>query len=84
MPAPIATICGEAHSLPESLDVSLLTHFTGSFYRTSDGLRIENVSQDLGVDSGGLPLPAALPLFATGLGALGLLGWRRKRKALAA
>jgi hypothetical protein len=30
------------------------------------------------------PLPAALPLFATGLGALGLLGWRRKRKAKAA
>jgi hypothetical protein len=27
------------------------------------------------------PLPAGLPLFATGLGALGLLGWRRKRKA---
>jgi hypothetical protein len=27
------------------------------------------------------PLPAALPLFATGLGAIGLLGWRRKRKA---
>jgi hypothetical protein len=26
------------------------------------------------------PLPAALPLFATGLGALGFLGWRRKRK----
>jgi probable HAF family extracellular repeat protein len=29
------------------------------------------------------PLPAALPLFATGLGGLGLLGWRRKRKAQA-
>ena len=29
------------------------------------------------------PLPAALPLFATGLGALGLIGWRRKRKAQA-
>jgi hypothetical protein len=29
------------------------------------------------------PLPAALPLFACGLGALGLLGWRRKRKASA-
>lgn len=26
-----------------------------------------------------VPLPAALPLFATGLGALALLGWRRKR-----
>lgn len=30
------------------------------------------------------PIPAALPLFATGLGALGLLSWRRKRKASAA
>ena len=29
------------------------------------------------------PLPGALPLFAGGLGALGLLGWRRKRKAAA-
>jgi hypothetical protein len=29
-------------------------------------------------------LPAALPLFATGLGALGLFGWRRKRKTSAA
>ena len=29
---------------------------------------------------GTTPLPAALPLFATGLGAMGLLGWRRKRK----
>ena len=29
------------------------------------------------------PLPAALPLFAGGLGALGLLGWRRKRNAKA-
>jgi len=29
------------------------------------------------------PLPAALPLFATGLGALGLLGWRRKKKQAA-
>jgi hypothetical protein len=30
--------------------------------------------------SAAIPVPAALPLFATGLGALGLLGWRRKRK----
>jgi hypothetical protein len=33
---------------------------------------------------GATPLPAALPLFATGLGLTGLLGWRRKRKASAA
>jgi hypothetical protein len=30
-----------------------------------------------------IPLPGALPLFATGLGVLGLLGWRRKRKQAA-
>jgi hypothetical protein len=28
------------------------------------------------------PLPAALPLFATGVGALGLLGWRKRRKRI--
>jgi PEP-CTERM motif len=29
------------------------------------------------------PLPATLPLFATGLGFMGLLGWRRKRNTQA-
>lgn len=38
--------------------------------------------QDLGYYSA-TPLPAALPLFFTGLGGLGLLGWRRKRQAQA-
>ena len=28
-----------------------------------------------------VPVPGALPLFVSGLGAMGLLGWRRKRKA---
>jgi probable HAF family extracellular repeat protein len=49
---------------------------------------INNMSQIVGSaysnDNGSTtPLPAALPLFATGLGALGLLGWHRKRKAYA-
>jgi hypothetical protein len=35
-------------------------------------------------DPAAAPLPAAFPLFATALGGLGLLGWRRKRKAIAA
>jgi hypothetical protein len=36
------------------------------------------------VDILATPLPASLPLFLSGLGALGLLGWRRKQKAQAA
>ena len=30
------------------------------------------------------PIPPTLPLFASGLGVMGLLGWRKKRKKLAA
>jgi hypothetical protein len=30
-----------------------------------------------------VPLPAAFPLFASGLGVMGLLGWRQKRKKAA-
>jgi hypothetical protein len=33
------------------------------------------------VSPSAVPLPAALPLFATGLAGLGLLGWRRKKAA---
>ena len=46
-----------------------------------------NVPTVTGIDFSGIsgisqvPLPATLPLFATGLGALGLLGWFRKRKS---
>ena len=35
-------------------------------------------------DASVTPLPAALPLFASGGGLLGFLGWRRKRKQAAA
>jgi hypothetical protein len=34
--------------------------------------------------AGATPLPAALPLFATGIAGLGLLGWRRRRKTASA
>jgi hypothetical protein len=30
-----------------------------------------------------VPIPAALPLFAAGLGAMGVFGWRKKRKSAA-
>ena len=39
-------------------------------------------AEDCGVNGQwAVPLPATLPLFASGLGALGLLGWRRKKAA---
>ena len=41
------------------------------------GLRVEFTERSASLAT---PLPAALPLFASGLGGLGLLSWRRKRK----
>jgi hypothetical protein len=49
----------------------------------SDSLTIQSVSNLTFSEVAGVsttPLPAALPLFATGLGAMALFGWRRKRK----
>jgi hypothetical protein len=60
---------------------------TGSGYYNLFGVSVYGEYQAGGGGVGGgdsnTPLPAALPLFATGLGALGLLGWRRKKKAAA-
>lgn len=46
-------------------------------------IALDNLNVQLSAPNA-VPLPAALPLFATGVGALGLLGWRRKRKNAAA
>jgi len=54
--------------------------YIGSYFND----RQEEVAISIQSPSFGTPLPAALPLFASGLGALGLLGWRRKRKNAAA
>jgi hypothetical protein len=58
-----------------------------TLYFASDWAITPTISFKILQSSGGnqtsTPLPAALPLFATGLGALGLLGWRRKRKPVA-
>jgi hypothetical protein len=47
---------------------------TPNFDYLDDTFVVTNVATNV------TPLPGALPLFATGLGGLVLLGWRRKRK----
>jgi hypothetical protein len=57
------------------------------FFNSATGLVSEESTSASGTATPAVsatPLPAALPLFVTGLGALGLLGWRRKRKSAAA
>jgi len=61
---------------------------TGSFDINSSGdfflyASTEGQSSATELGANGTPLPATLPLFATGLGGLGLLGWRKKQKAKA-
>ena len=60
--------------LTTSVDIS--TSATSPFGYTQN---IGPIAYDLAAT----PLPAALPLFAGGLGALGFFGWRRKRKPAA-
>ena len=54
--------------------------FRGLVYDFDTGLAVTQGPLSFGDFQSSTPLPTALPLFATGLGALGLLGWRRKRK----
>ena len=49
-----------------------------------DNFTFNSTTYDFEAAAAATPLPAALPLFASGLGAMGFIGWRRKRKALAA
>jgi hypothetical protein len=49
---------------------------------TTKGLFGDGIGLDESQGDPATPLPAAFPLFATGLGAVGLLGWRRNRKSV--
>jgi len=61
-----------------TLQFGFVTFYSGQTPTTGAG-NYDNFS----VTTNATPLPAALPLFAGGLGGLGLLGWRRKRRVQA-
>ena len=71
-------------AFPLSLDISAFNQTKlDLFFLGPDRTIQEVIAPITGLEStftSQTPIPAALPLFATGLGALGLLGWRRKRK----
>jgi hypothetical protein len=54
------------------------TGSTRLFLGTMDGFGWFNNAGQFTVSA--VPLPAALPLFGTGLGLLGFVAWRRRRK----
>jgi len=60
---------------------------TGSAQDVSSTIKqlsgLSNLTVRFTSDAEAVPIPGALPLFVTGLGALGLLSWHRKRKASA-
>ena len=62
-----------------------LSHTGKLLITTDDGLQLnpldENFLSNPAYNVSATPLPATLPIFASGLGGLGLLGlWRKKRK----
>jgi hypothetical protein len=72
---------GAATSVTFNGTDAIFTWTTGTNYNAIGGNSVVfNVTT---TGPAAVPLPAALPLFATGLGALGLLGWWRKRKTQA-
>lgn len=72
---------GVAFSVPNADFVTGLNTITMTM-TTGDGLwdGVRIAFNDVEGITSATPLPAALPLFAGGLSALGLFGWRKKRK----
>jgi hypothetical protein len=54
--------------------------FPGGSPLGGDSFDVDNLSVSSAAISA-VPIPGALPLFAAGIGAMGFMGWRKKRKA---
>lgn len=75
------SVFSTADSLPLALALALFdSNSFGIFFQDEERSIGGHIT---GISTSEVPLPAALPLFATGLGIMGLLGWRRRRKGTA-
>lgn len=55
--------------------------FPGGSPLGGDSFDVDNLSVSTSAAVSPVPLPAALPLLAAGIGAMGFMGWRKRRKA---
>ena len=62
---------------------TLGTYYGSNCFNCGVNPGFEGVAIDPPTNVSQTPLPAALPLFISGLGTMGLFGWWRKRKAVA-
>jgi hypothetical protein len=60
---------------------NIITAFIADLPLGTGSAFVNSISDSTAPVVSNAPLPAALPLFATGLGGLAFLGWLRKRKA---
>jgi len=80
----VTPVGDEAPTASETTNYSLPAGSWALYYIEANGLPAVLDFEFNPGNAGSTPLPAALPLFATGLGLLGVFGRRRKQKLLAA
>lgn len=79
----VPNLTGEEFATVFFANGSFVSAFFGAGSIGSGGLLQFDDSNLVTSTNSVVPLPAALPLFGTGLAIMGLLGWRRKRKVSA-
>jgi hypothetical protein len=77
----ITTPINFASSTVSGIELTATPNLSGDNYDNMNFNRQRNQESFTFNSVTATPLPGALPLLASGLGALGLLGWRRRRKA---
>ena len=77
----ITQAANEMADVSPDFNVALLTAVAGESNQTL-AYDFNILGTPLGVDPSPTPLPGTLPLFAAGLGAMGLFGWRGRRLRL--